>query len=360
MSVAQTTGLEMIIMGDLNIDFQACSNNKWLNLEQLFDLTQLVTKPTRITQYSLTLIDHVYTTNPENISECYVSSYSISDHFPVCFSRKTNCKISKNEHITTTYRSFKNFNETHFLQDLATDLGSFSDILVDSDINKFPDQLKMAKLYPLHKGGSKSDPANYRPISILPTISKFFEKHINKHLVAFLNKYKVIHANQSGFRQKHSCQTDLVKLFDQWMACIDRGDIVGSVFLDFRKAFDLVDHSILIDKLSLYKCQGPDLNLISSYLQSRQQVIDSGKGLSTPAYIKSGVPQGSILGPTLFSIFINDLPLHMEYCDIDLFADDATFHANGKTKSEVEPKLQTDGNNPKSWAKHHKMLIHYD
>ena len=135
---------------------------------------------------------------------------------------------------------------------------------------------------------------------------------------------------------------------------------MGSVFLDFRKAFDLVDHSILIDKLSLYKCQGPDLNLISSYLQSRQQVIDSGKGLSKPAYIKSGVPQGSILGPTLFLIFINDLPLHMEHCDIDLFADDATFHANGKNKSEVEPKLQTDGNNSKSWAKHHKMQIHYD
>ena len=144
------------------------------------------------------------------------------------------------------------------------------------------------------------------------------------------------------------------------MTCIDRGDIVGSVFLDFRKAFDLVDHSILIDKLSLYKCQGPDLNLPSYYLQSRQQVIDSGKWLSTPAYIKSGVPQGSILGPTLFSIFINDLPFHMKYCDIDLFADDATFHANGKTKSEVEPKLQTDGNNSKSWAKNHKMQLHYD
>ena len=141
----------------------------------------------------------------------------------------------------------------------------------------FPDQLKMAKLYPIHKGGSKSDSANYRPISILPKISKSFEKHKNKHLVAFLNKYEVIHTNQSGFRQKHSCQTALVKLIDQWMTCIDRGDIVGSVFLDFRKVFDLVDHSILVDKLFLYKCQGPDLNLISSYLQIRQQVIDSGK-----------------------------------------------------------------------------------
>ena len=98
--------------------------------------SELVTKPTRITPNSSTLIDHVYTTNPENISECYVPSYSISDHFPVCFSRKTNCKIAKNEHTTTSYRSFKNFNETQFLQDLATDLGPFSDILVDSDINE--------------------------------------------------------------------------------------------------------------------------------------------------------------------------------------------------------------------------------
>ena len=92
-----------------------------------------------------------------------------------------------------------------------------------------------------------------------------------------MNTVKLIHTNQSGIRQKQSCQTDLVKLIEKGMACIDRGDIVGSVFLDFRKAFDLVDHSILIDKLSLYKCQRPDLNLISSYLHSRQQCIDSGK-----------------------------------------------------------------------------------
>ena len=583
LSVAQTTGLEMIIMGDVNIDFQACSNNKWLNLVQLFDLTQLVTNPTRITQSSSTLIDHVYTSNPESISECFVPSYSISDHFPVCFSRKINCKISKNEHITTTYRCFKTFNETQFQHDLASALEPFNDLPAVSNINddcslwlgiiqsqldrhapiksrrvkykrlpdwsnqeilttrklrdiskrqgnwsdykkyrnktkslirqakrhhfseavtnltdtktiwshlrktstganandnalpseleingqcytnskdiafklnnyfasiseyfisndittsapdlsklqtyinskiphatyfripkitanqvsefikglnsakatgldgigprilklantvlspsiaaminksietaKFPDQLKMAKLFPIHKGGSKSDPGNYRPISILPTVSKIFEKHINKHLVSFLNKYKVIHVNQSGFRQKHSCQTALVKLIDQWMACIDNGDLVGSVFLDFRKAFDLVDHSILLDKLSLYKCRGTDLNLLSSYLQDRQQVIDSGQGLSEPAHIKSGVPQGSILGPTLFLIFINDLPLHLEFCDIDLFADDATFHTKGKSKSDVEPKLQTDGENSKIWAKNHKMKIHYD
>lgn len=116
------------------------------------------------------------------------------------------------------------------------------------NVGKFPKQLKIAKVFPIFKSGSKSDPSNYRPISILPTISKIFEKHVNKHLMGYLNKYKLIHECQSGFRQKHSCQTALVKLIDQWMACIDNGDIVGTLFIDFRKAFDMVDHSLLIKK----------------------------------------------------------------------------------------------------------------
>ena len=98
LSVAQTTGLEMVLMGDLNIDYQCCSNTKWLYLVQLFDLKQLINEPTRITQSSSTIIDHVYTTNPKHITECFIPSYAISDHFPVCFS--VGCKISKHKHIT--------------------------------------------------------------------------------------------------------------------------------------------------------------------------------------------------------------------------------------------------------------------
>ena len=145
-----------------------------------------------------------------------------------------------------------------------------------------------------------------------------------------------IHANQSGFRQKHSCQTARVKLIGQWLTCIDKGNIIDTVFLDFRKAFDLVDHSILIEKLSLYKCKNNTFYFLSSYLHARKQVIENGQGASKPALIKSGVPQVSILGPTLFFIFINDLPLHMNHCYIDFFADDATYHINGKSVSEVE------------------------
>ena len=96
----------------------------------------------------------------------------------------------------------------------------------------FPNQLKIAKVFPTFKNGTKDDPSNYRPISILPTIPKSFEKHVNSHLMGFLNKYKLIHECQSGFRQKYSFNS-LVKLIDQWMTSIDKGDIIGTVFIDF-------------------------------------------------------------------------------------------------------------------------------
>ena len=224
----------------------------------------------------------------------------------------------------------------------------------------FPSHLKVAKIFPIYKSGTKADPTNYRPISILPTFSKIFEKHINKHLIVFLNKYNLIYENQSGFRPKHSCQTALIKLIDQWMACIDKGDIIGTLFLDFRKAFDLVDHSILLSKLSTYKFSDATHKLLASYLHNRQQVMDSGKGMSQPASNKSGVPQGSILGPTLFLMFINDMHLYMEHCDTDYYADDTTVHTNGENEIAVQAKLQLDARNAELWSKQNKMHLNYD
>ena len=225
---------------------------------------------------------------------------------------------------------------------------------------RFPDQFKLAKVFPIHKTGSKSDPANYRPISILPTISKIFERHVNKHLMAYLNKYGLIHETQSGFRQKHSCQTALVKLVDQWMSCIDKGDIIGSLFLDFRKAFDLVNHNILIKKLSVYKIRSSSLQWFTSYLESRQQTIDSGQGMSIRSLIRSGVPQGSILGPILFLLFINDLPLLLKHCQADFFADDATAHTSNQDIETINTELQSDFSIAVSWSKQNKLPINYD
>ena len=215
----------------------------------------------------------------------------------------------------------------------------------------FPSELKNAEVYPIHKGGDKTDPSNYRPISILPTISKIFEKHVNQHLMGFLNKYKIIHENQSGFRQKHSCQTALVKLVDQWLSCIDKGDIIGTIFIDFRKAFDLVDHSILIDKLALYRLSPVTLKWFQSYLSSRKQSIACESGLTEFSNVLSGVLQGSILGPTLFLLFINDLPLFLNHCFADFFADDATFHTHNTCIDTIENHIIDDFVETKHWSK---------
>ena len=109
LSIAQTSGLEFLLMGDFNIDLKAHTNNKWLNLINLFDLTQLVTEPTRVTETTDTLIDHVYTAHPENIVRCFTSTLSLSDHFPICFTRKVNSKLLKDKHTATTYRNYKHF-----------------------------------------------------------------------------------------------------------------------------------------------------------------------------------------------------------------------------------------------------------
>ena len=125
-SIAQATGLEIIMMGDFNIDYNKSITKRWLNMIQLLDLSQLVSEPTRITEKSATIIDHVYTNHHENVTECFISKLAISDHSPVCFTRKVNCKIPKHKHVTTTYRCFKQFNEFAFLSDLQNDLDSFT------------------------------------------------------------------------------------------------------------------------------------------------------------------------------------------------------------------------------------------
>ena len=113
-------------MGGFNVEYATCTNGKWLNLIKLFDLSQLVSEPTRVTQTTAIIIDHVYATNPENIIECVIPKYSISDHFPVCFTRKVNCGILKSSHIATSYRCFKNFDESLFLNGLENDLIIFT------------------------------------------------------------------------------------------------------------------------------------------------------------------------------------------------------------------------------------------
>ena len=226
----------------------------------------------------------------------------------------------------------------------------------------FPKAFKSAKVIPLPKTTDLRNPSNFRPISLLSVLSKPLEKHIYKHLIDYMEHHGLFHAFQSGFRRNHSCHTALVHLCDKWLSAINKSEITGAVFLDFKKAFDLVNHDILLQKLSLYVQNYSTVELLRSFLLNRTQFVYASGELSKEGTITCGVPQGSILGPLLFCIFINDLPMHITNTSIscELFADDSTIHTQSSNLKTLQSSLQQACDNVQHWCERNKMVLHPD
>ena len=156
--------------------------------------------------------------------------------------------------------------------------------------NKIPKAFKVAKVIPIYKSGDHSDPSNYRPISILSVLSKPLENHIQKHLLGHFNYFNLFHPNQSGYRPKHSCHTALTNLVDHWLKNINNNEITGVLFVDFVKAFDVIDHELLLRKLKMYRVSDEALELMFSFLTDRQQIVSADMSNSQILPVKYGVP----------------------------------------------------------------------
>ena len=203
----------------------------------------------------------------------------------------------------------------------------------------FPDVFKIAQVIPLFKGGDKENCNNYRPISLLPAIGKLLEKLLFVRLTNHLNSYDILSKHQYGFRQNHSTELAVNDIHEKLLHNLDKGLNSCTVFLDLAKAFDSVDHSILIRKLCKYGVRGIALQLFASYLSNRCQFVKTNGVKSSLQYISYGVPQGSILGPLLFLIFINDLP-EATNLYVKLFADDTFLCAQNSDFDLLEAEVK--------------------
>ena len=219
----------------------------------------------------------------------------------------------------------------------------------------FPEDCATAKIVPIFKKGKKDDPLNYRPISILTCFSKIMEKIIYKRQIFFLNKHKVIQKNQFGCQSNVSTNHALVDVISSCFDNINDNLFTGLIFLDLTKAFDTVNHEILLHKLDHYNIRGQANNLLRTFLKRRQYVLINNN-VPPPLCNNIGVPQGSILGPLLFLLYINDLQFSVS-CNPRLFADDTCLVCSYAKLPVVASKMNNNLHRVSLWLKGNKLTV---
>ena len=235
--------------------------------------------------------------------------------------------------------------------------------IINCSIRKktFPEQTKIAVVHPIYKNpehGSKLDKKQYRPISVLNGFSKIFERYYLNQMLTHVNK--ILSKYISAYRKGYSCQNVLLKLTEEWRINLDQNKVVGALLIDLSKAFDCLPHDLLIAKLDAYGFEKQTTSLIYSYLTKRKQGVKIKDNTSDFLEILSGVPQGSILGPILFNVFLNDMLLFTTSTNPNNFADDNTLSASEHSINELVSTLEKGGKEAIEWLNKNKMIPNPD
>lgn len=225
------------------------------------------------------------------------------------------------------------------------------------ELGTFPDSLKIAKVSPIHKNGSKSDPGNYRPISVLPVLSKIFERVLYNRLDEHLGAQNFLYKQQYGFRPKSNTLSATVDLITKIKISIDKKQVALGIFVDLKKAFDTISHKLLLKKLNDIGVTGSALDMFKSYLSNRFQVVKINETQSSPRAVSFGIPQGSILGPLLFLIYINNIHEIGLKGDVSLYADDTALFYFGHSVDAVMSDAQDDLNLLNKWFQYNLLTI---
>ena len=225
------------------------------------------------------------------------------------------------------------------------------------ETGQFPDSWKVARVTPIFKDGEKTNKSTYRPISVLPVISRLFEKLVTDQPYKHMNENGQFSNDQSGFLRLRSTVTCLLKNTEDWHNGLDLGELVGLVFIDLKKAFDTVDHKILCKKLELYGFQNRELSWFESYLTNRKQFCWVNGVDSEIGDIEVGVPQGSCLGPLLFLIYINDLPQAVQDSTVSMYADDTSLCYQSSDITRLNEAINSDLKQLDTWLQGNKLSL---
>ena len=251
-----------------------------------------------------------------------------------------------------------------FLQKTASSVSLPLRLIFEKSLSRgeCPADWRTANVTPIHKKGDRTDPNNYRPVSLTSQVCKVLEAIVREKIVSHMKENDLFSNSQHGFREGRSCLTNLLVTLEQWTEMLDTEDSIDVAYLDFRKAFDLVSHRHLLHKMSKYGITGQVLKWVEAFLYQRTQRVVIRGSLSKAFDVTSGVPQGSVLGPVLFLIYINDLPLEI-LSPLSLFADDSKIFSRilgDKNRQkwgdyDGHQALQDDLNRIQEWARTWKM-----
>ena len=221
----------------------------------------------------------------------------------------------------------------------------------------FPDELKIAKVIPIHKTGKENVPDNYRPISILPTVSKIFETAIKDRLIKYLTTNEIIVKQQHAYMKGKSTITAMLDAVETIAEALDNKEEACMTCCDLSKAFDCVDHAILLQKMERYGIRGVLNKLIASYLKNRQQLVEWNGERSETGYMDRGVAQGSVLSAILFILYINDLPNNIPGATVNLFADDASFLQRSNSRNIICAKTEDAMARANEWFSSNNLCL---
>jgi hypothetical protein len=246
-----------------------------------------------------------------------------------------------------------------FFKDISNQVSLPISILINKslELGIVPEVMKIAKVIPIYKSKEHDQFSNYRPISLLPTLSKILERVLHKRLYCFLDANQILYPSQYGFRSKHSTIDALTEFVHHTLSSFENHEYTVGVFLDLSKAFDTIDHSILLKKLEFYGIRGIALEWFKSYLSGRVQYVSYNNVASGTRNISCGVPQGSVLGPLLFIIYTNDLPKSIQNSKSIIFADDTTVYASSTSLPILFNTINADLNGLADWFCANKLSL---